>query len=100
MALSNTIKQMEAMLMDLALDLRKASEKGNKAASQRVRTGTVKFAKLAKEYRKESIAADKKGGKKKQAKKTVRKKKAVKKPVTRKKAPARKKKVAKKRKVR
>lgn len=83
---------MEAMLMDLAMDLRKASEKGNKAASQRVRTGTIKFAKLAKQYRKESIAADKKGGKKRKAKKTTRKKKATKKKATRKKAPARKKK--------
>ncbi|MCB1073378.1 MAG: histone [Chlamydiales bacterium] len=92
MTLSNTIKNMEAMLMDLAMDLRKASEKGNKAASQRVRTGTIKFAKLAKQYRKESIAADKKGGKKRKAKKTTRKKKATKKKATRKKAPARKKK--------
>jgi len=100
MALSNTIKKMEAMLMDLAMDLRKASEKGNKAASQRVRTGTIKFAKLAKQYRKESIAADKKGGKKRKAKKTTRKKKATKKKVTRKKAPARKKKAVKRRKAR
>jgi len=90
MALNNTIKKMEAMLVELAHDLRKASEKGNKAASQRVRTGTIKFAKLAKEYRKESIADGKKGGKKRQAKKTARKK------VAKKKAPARKKKAAKK----
>ena len=89
MALNNTIKKMEAMLVELAHDLRKASEKGNKAASQRVRTGTIKFAKLAKEYRKESIADGKKGGKKRQAKKTARKK------VAKKKAPARKKKAAK-----
>lgn len=99
MALSNTIKQMEAMLMDLAMDLRKAAEKGNKAASQRVRTGTIKFAKLAKQYRKESIAEDRKGGKKRKAKKTTRKK-ATKKKVARKKAPARKKKAVKRRKKR
>ncbi len=96
MALSNTIKKMEAMLMDLAMDLRKASEKGNKAASQRVRTGTIKFAKLAKQYRKESVAADRKGGKKRKAKKTSRKK-VTKKKATRKKAPARKKKAAQRR---
>lgn len=96
MALSNTIKKMEAMLMDLAMDLRKASEKGNKAASQRVRTGTIKFAKLAKQYRKESIAADRKGGKKRKAKKTTRKK-ATKRKATKRKAPARKKKKAVKR---
>ena len=99
MALSNTIKKMEAMLMDLTIDLRKASEKGNKAASQRVRTGTIKFAKLAKQYRKESVIAEKKGGKKQKAKKTARKK-VVKKKATRKKAPARKKKSVKKRKAR
>ncbi|MDN3509077.1 MAG: hypothetical protein P0S93_03535 [Candidatus Neptunochlamydia sp.] len=66
------------MHIDLAMDLRKTSEKGNKAPSQRVRTGTVKFEKLAKQYRKESIAADKKGGKKRKSKQTTRKKKAVK----------------------
>lgn len=96
MALNNTIKQMEAMLMELSMDLKKASEKGNKAASQRVRTGTIKFAKLAKEYRKESIAADRKGGKKRKAKKTTRKKGAKPK-ATKKKAPASKKKKAVKR---
>ncbi|MCB1116388.1 MAG: histone [Chlamydiia bacterium] len=94
MALNNTIKCMEAMLMDLAMDLRKASESGNRAASKRVRTGTIKFAKLAKEYRKESVAAEKKGGKKKKAKATTRKKVAKKK-VAKKKAPAKKKKASK-----
>ena len=94
MALKDTIRKMEGMLMDLAMDLRKASEKGNKAASQRVRTGTIQFAKLAKQYRKESVAAEKRGGgkKPKKAKKTTRKK------ATKKKA-APKRKVAKKKKV-
>ena len=50
---------MEKMLRDLAVDLRKSADKGNRAAAQRVRTGTVQFAKLAKLYRKESIAAEK-----------------------------------------
>ena len=81
MALKDTVKKMERMLMDLAVDLKKASEKGNRAASQRVRTGTIKFAKLSKQYRKESVAADKKGSgtKLKKAKKTTRKKVAKKK---------------------
>lgn len=102
MALKDTVKKMERMLMDLAVDLKKASEKGNRAASQRVRTGTIKFAKLSKQYRKESVAADKKGSgtKLKKAKKTTRKKvakkKTTKRKVTRKKAPVRKKKVARK----
>ena len=52
----HVVKKMEEMLVDLAIDLKKAFEKGNKAASQRVRTGTIKFAKLAKIYRKESVA--------------------------------------------
>lgn len=101
MALKDTIKKMEAMIMDLAMDLRKASEKGNRAAAQRVRTGTIKFAKLSKQFRKESVAADKKGKKtkRKTAKKTTRKKATTKKATkrkatTRRKAPARKKKVA------
>ena len=95
MALKDTTRKMEAMLMDLAMDLRKSSEKGNKAASQRVRTGTIKFAKLAKQFRKESVAADRKGGgkKRKTAKKTTRKKVAKKKVVRKKKT--RKKKVTK-----
>jgi hypothetical protein len=102
MALKDTIKKMEGMLMDLAMDLRKASEKGNRAAAQRVRTGTIKFAKLSKQFRKESVAADKKstGTKRKTAKKTTRKKavkkKTVKRKVAKRKAPARKKKVARK----
>ncbi|MCB1108021.1 MAG: histone [Chlamydiia bacterium] len=97
MALKDTIKKMEAMLMDLAIDLKKSSEKGNRAAAQRVRTGTIKFAKLAKQFRKESIADGKKGGgsKRKKAKKTTRKKvakkKATKRKVAPKKAPAKKK---------
>lgn len=98
MALKDTIKKMEGMLMDLAMDLRKASEKGNRAASQRVRTGTIKFAKLSKQFRKESVAADKKGGGKKKSKKTARKKTVSKKKVARKKTPVSKKKAVKSRK--
>ena len=102
MALKDTTKKMEEMLIDLGLDLRKASEKGNRAAAQRVRTGTIKFAKLAKQFRKESVAADKKskGTKRKGAKKTARKKvvkkKGSKRKATKKKAPVRKKKVTRK----
>ncbi|MBF5058983.1 histone [Candidatus Neptunochlamydia vexilliferae] len=98
MALKDTIRKMEGMLMDLAMDLRKASEKGNKAASQRVRTGTIQFARLAKQYRKESVSAEKKGGtkKRKKAKKTTRKK-ATKKRAAPKRKTTRKKKVATKR---
>ena len=75
MALKDTVKKMHLMLEEMAKDLKKA-ERGVKAASQRVRTGTIQFAKLAKQYRKESMTAER-GGKKKVKKKktkTTRKK--------------------------
>ena len=75
MALSQTIKGVRDLLARLAHDLHKA-EKGNKAASQRVRTGTIRLEKLAKVYRKESIHEEKKRSKrapKKAAKKAVKK---------------------------
>jgi len=59
MSLKDTFKQMRELLSDITLDLDK-SENGNKAASQRVRTGTVRLEKLAKLYRKESISSEKK----------------------------------------
>lgn len=59
MSLKDTYKQMRDLLANITLDLEK-SENGNKAASQRVRTGTVRLEKIAKLYRKESIASEKK----------------------------------------
>lgn len=58
MALNVTFKQMRDLLTEITSDLEK-SEKGNKAASQRVRTGTVKLEKIAKLFRKESIKTEK-----------------------------------------
>lgn len=58
MALQTTINHLKQMLGDITQDLTKA-DGGNKAASQRVRTLTVKLEKLAKVYRKESIASEK-----------------------------------------
>ncbi|MBS0628593.1 MAG: histone [Verrucomicrobia bacterium] len=82
MALKTTVEHLKKLLHEIAHDLEK-SARGNKAASQRVRTRTIKFAKIAKEYRKESIAEGKKGGgKKKPAAKKAKaapKKKAAKK---------------------
>ncbi|MCB1075625.1 MAG: hypothetical protein KDK59_08845 [Simkania sp.] len=72
MALKDTVKKMHTMLEEMVGDLKKA-ERGIKAASQRVRTGTIKFAKLAKLYRKESMIAER-GGKKTAKKKTPQKK--------------------------
>ncbi len=79
MALKDTINQVRQLLIELSHDLEKAAE-GNRAAAQRVRTNSIKFAKVSKAYRKESVAAEKgtKKGKKapkKTAPKPVRKKK-------------------------
>jgi hypothetical protein len=67
MALKDTINAMKKDLGELCCNLEKAAE-GNRAAAQRVRTGTIKFARIAKTYRQESVAAEKKesgkGGKK------------------------------------
>lgn len=58
MSLEHTYTSLRELLADITVDLSKA-EHGNKAASQRVRTGTVRLEKLAKVYRKESIHAEK-----------------------------------------
>ena len=78
MGLKETTEQVRVLLQDLGKDLEKAT-RGNKAAAQRVRTGTIKLEKVSKVYRKESIAAEKKekGGKPaKTAKKAAPAKKA------------------------
>lgn len=58
MAIKETIKHMKDLLANITQDLEKA-DNGNKAASQRVRTGTVKLEKVAKVYRKDSIKTEK-----------------------------------------
>lgn len=58
MALQSTISHLKDMLSRISQDLMKA-ESGNKAAAQRVRTTSVRFEKLAKTYRKESIQSEK-----------------------------------------
>jgi len=95
MTFESTAKTMSKLLSALTLDLEKAVH-GNKAASQRVRTGTIKLEKAAKKYRKLSIKAEKSGvfkkAKKAKASKTkkapVKKAKKAKAPVKKKKAPA------------
>ena len=49
MALQDSIKEVRTILANLTIDLEKAAN-GNKAASQRVRTGTVRLEKVAKKY--------------------------------------------------
>lgn len=87
MGLKDTVDHLRQLLVELIKDLDKAT-RGNKAASQRVRTKTIKLEKVAKTYRKESITSEKKEKGSKPAKKTTAAKKA---PVA-KKAPAKKKK--------
>jgi hypothetical protein len=97
MAIKDTMKTMRSMLEHLLKDLTKV-ERGNKAAAQRVRTGSIKFAKKAKIFRKESVAAEKKGAfKKPVSKKKTTKRKPAKKKVAKKK-PAKKSKTTKRKK--
>ena len=56
--LQQTVREMEELLENIQTDLTKAKT-GNKAASQRVRTQSIKFEKTAKTYRKESIKNEK-----------------------------------------
>lgn len=67
MALKDTANHLMKLMEICMKDLHKASG-GNKAAAQRVRTGSIKIEKVAKVYRKESIGAEKKGLFKKPAK--------------------------------
>lgn len=74
MALKETTANLRRLLLAITNDIEKA-DRGNKAASQRVRTNTVKLEKTAKLYRKESISFEKKNkGVKKVAKKAPIKK--------------------------
>jgi hypothetical protein len=77
MSIVETIKEIRHILAALTIDLEKAAH-GNKAASQRVRTGTIKLEKGAKKYRKESIKAEKAPGGLKKAAAAAALKKATK----------------------
>lgn len=88
MALKETVDQLQGLLDAVTKDLEKGL-RGNKAAAQRVRTGTIKMEKIAKLYRKQSIAFEKTiKPKKKAAVQAAAKKAPAKKPA--KKAPAKK----------
>ena len=78
MALKDTVNQMHNLLATLTKDLSKVGN-GNKAASQRVRTGSIHFQKIAKLFRKESVQAEKSGQFKKKSKAKSGGKPAVKK---------------------
>jgi hypothetical protein len=70
MSLNDTMGKLEALLASVYKDLAKVG-RGNKAAAQRVRVGTIKLEKIAKQFRKESVAAER-GGKLKKKKKKKR----------------------------
>lgn len=59
-SLKDTIAEMYRLLDKIKLNLHK-TERGNKTAAQRTRTLTIQFAKYSKVFRKESVAAEKKG---------------------------------------
>ncbi len=75
MGLKETIQKLRSITREMEFELHK-SEEGNKAASRRVRKLTLELTKVGKQYRKESIVADKKG--KAPAKKSAPKKAASK----------------------
>lgn len=65
---------MTHLLEDLSKDLIKV-QRGNKAAAQRVRMGTIKLTKIGKGFRKESVLAEKSGRFKKKTVKRAKSKK-------------------------
>lgn len=72
MALADTMGKLENIIAGLAKDLQKVA-KGNKSAAQRVRVGTIRLEKVGKQFRKESVNAEKAGkSRKKKAKKRKR----------------------------
>lgn len=72
MALHETMMRLEHILIGISKDLTKVG-RGNKAAAQRVRVGTLHLEKVGKQFRKESVAAEKTGHlRKKKAKKRKR----------------------------
>lgn len=60
MSLTETLHQLNMLLTGLVRDLGKV-HRGNRAAAQRVRVGTIRLEKIAKRFRKESVTAEKSG---------------------------------------
>ena len=59
MALNDTMIRLQGLLESVAKDLNKVVLRGNKSAAQRVRVRTVHLEKVAKKFRKESMALEK-----------------------------------------
>lgn len=73
MTLKETMHQLDNLLVNVVKDLGKVY-KGNKSAAQRVRVGTIRLERIAKLFRKESVAAEK-GGRLRKSKSRQKKKK-------------------------
>ena len=58
MSLSETMNHLNQLLGMITKDLVKVG-RGNKSAAQRVRVGTIRFERIAKEFRKESLRSEK-----------------------------------------
>lgn len=65
--------KLEHLLVTLERDLGKVT-RGNKSAAQRVRVGTLRLEKVGKQFRKESVAAEKMGKLRKPKKKAKKRK--------------------------
>jgi hypothetical protein len=74
MSLLETMGKLEQLLIGVTKDLNKVN-RGNKAAAQRVRVGTLHLEKIGKQFRKESVAAEKAGKLRKPSKKKAKKRK-------------------------
>lgn len=72
-SLNHIYEELEEVLLQLKTDLNKAFS-GNKAAAQRVRTGSIHFEQVAKMYRKLSIQENKAQEEQKRKKKKTCKK--------------------------
>ena len=72
MPLVETIEQLDQLFAALAKDLMKV-RRGNKAAAQRVRVGTIELTRVGKVFRKESVSAEKTGKFKKKGKRKKKK---------------------------
>lgn len=73
MTLKETMHQLDLLLMNVVKDLMKV-HRGNKSAAQRVRVDTIKLERVAKVFRRESLAAER-GGRMRKLKVRSKKKK-------------------------
>ena len=73
MSLGETVGKLENLLGALVKDLSKVI-RGNKSAAQRARVGTIHLAKIGKQFRKESVDAEKSGKLRKPKKKAKKRK--------------------------